>query len=199
VPRRHSCRRLFRGKIQIVNPALTVILFALAATCSAQLPRFEDHPVTKIFMGTPAPPILATPQQRLYRTRIREGVAKGAGVWRDGQEQPGPNFAGHYIIIEWYCGSPCAMNAVVDAITGKIYGPPMSHGLDLPGIAPGDPAPCARWGPAIVKFRIDSRLMIVEASPDLPEDKINYRHYFLWENNRWKLLRRIPLAPCAPQ
>jgi hypothetical protein len=30
-----------------------------------------------------------------------------------------PNFAGHYIIIEWSCGSPCQMNAIVDAINGK--------------------------------------------------------------------------------
>ena len=169
-----------------------------SAQPSNQLPRFEDYPVTAIFTGTPAAPILATPQQRLYRTRIREGVAKGAGVWRDGQEQPGPNFAGHYIIISWYCGSPCEMNAIVDAATGKIYGPPMSHGLDLPSIAPGDPDPCPKWGQAIVKFRLNSRLMIVEAGTDLREDKINYRHYFLWENNRWKLLRKVPLAPCAP-
>jgi hypothetical protein len=29
------------------------------------------------------------------------------------------NFAGHYILFSWGCGSPCQMNAIVDAITGK--------------------------------------------------------------------------------
>jgi len=29
------------------------------------------------------------------------------------------NFAGHYILFSWTCGSPCKMNAIVDAITGK--------------------------------------------------------------------------------
>jgi hypothetical protein len=174
------------------------ILLALAAAwiAPAQIPRFEDYPVTEVFNGTPAAPILATPQERLYRTRIREGVSKGAGVIREGIERPGPNFAGHYIVIEWYCGSPCAMNAMVDAITGKIYGPPISEGLALPVIAPGDPDPSPQWGPATVEFRLNSRLMIIDANPNFPNDKINYRHYLLWENNRWKLLRRVPLAPC---
>ena len=30
-----------------------------------------------------------------------------------------PNFAGHYILFNWGCGSPCQMNAIVDAINGK--------------------------------------------------------------------------------
>ena len=197
VPRRQSCRRVFRDKIRTVR-LRTLIALAAAWTASAQNPRFEDYPVKDIFTGTPAAPILATPQQKLFRTRIREGASKGTGVMRDGKEQAGPNFAGHFIIVEWYCGSPCAMNAMVDAITGKIYAPPISEGLVLPVITPGDPDPCPQWGPATVKFRLDSKLMIVEANPNFPKDKMNYRHYLLWENNRWKLLRRVPIAPCTP-
>jgi hypothetical protein len=173
-------------------------LLAISTVSAQQIPKFEDYPVTKIFTGTPAAPILATPQQRLYRTRIREGVSKGEGVWRDGQEQPGPNFAGHYIIISFGCGSPCELNAIVDAATGKIYNPPISQGLQLPGIAPGDPEPCPQWGQANVKFHLNSKLMTVEANTDWPADKRNYRHYFLWENNQWKLLQKVPIAPCAP-
>jgi len=173
-------------------------LLAISLAQAQRLPKFEDYPVKEIFAGTPAAPILETPQQRLYRTRIREGVSKGVGVLRDGTEQPGSNFAGHYIVIEWYCGSPCAMNAIVDAATGKIYNPSLSADLGLPGIAPGDPEPCPQWGPADVKFHLNSKLMIVEANADWPKDKHNYRHYFLWENNQWKLLQKVPIAPCAP-
>jgi len=157
-------------------------LLAMGIFQAQQLPKFEDYPVKEIFTGTPAAPILATPQQRLYRTRIREGVSKGAGVWRDGQEQPGPNFAGHYFVIEWGCGSSCAMRAIVDAVTGTIYNPPMSHNLDPSFLSPGDPRQCM-VSPANLEFRIGSRLMIVEANTDWPKDKHNYRHYFLWENN----------------
>jgi hypothetical protein len=115
------------------------ILLALAAawTAFAQIPRFEDYPVTETFKGTPAAPILATPQERLYSARIREGVSKGLGVMRDGIEKPGPNFAGHYIVVSWLCGLPCELNAIVDAVTGRIYGPPLSEGLALPVIMRG--------------------------------------------------------------
>lgn len=30
-----------------------------------------------------------------------------------------PNFAGHYIIVSWGCGSPCQMNALIEAKNGK--------------------------------------------------------------------------------
>jgi hypothetical protein len=72
-----------------------------------QAPRFEEYPVTDIFHGIPAAPKLTTPMERLYRTRIREGVTKGIGVMKEGIEQAGPNFAGHYIVVTWGCGSPC--------------------------------------------------------------------------------------------
>ena len=63
----------------------------------SQLPRFEDYPVTDVFRGTPAQPVLADAEQREFRTRIREGVNKGYGVWEGtaGKDRPGPNFAGH--------------------------------------------------------------------------------------------------------
>jgi hypothetical protein len=184
-------------KIQIVIARQLLPLLAISIASAQQLPRFEDYPAKEVFTGTPAAPILVTPQQRRYRTRIREGVAKRAGVWRDGQEQPGINFAGHYIIIEWGCGSPCVMNAIVDAVTGKIYNPPISHDLALPNTSPGDPMRCLP-SPATLKFRLNSSLMIVDASPNLSNDKNNYTHYFLWENNQWRLLRKVPLTPCAP-
>ena len=94
-----------------------------------ETPRFEDYMVTEMFTGTPAPPILATPEQRMYRTRIRNGVSTGADVWIGSYKNPikgkGPNFAGHYFVIRWGCGSQCVMMAVVDAATGIVYKPPL--------------------------------------------------------------------------
>jgi hypothetical protein len=174
-------------------------LLAISIAQAQQLPKFEDYPVKEIFTGTPAAPILATPQQRLYRTRIREGVAKGAGVWRDGQEQPGPNFAGHYFVIRWMCGSPCGMTAIVDARTGQIYNPPISEddgGGQMPFLLPEVILPDVKTGApwvADLEYRLNSRLMVVKAYDQTQQE--NYVHYFLWTNNRWTLLRRAPLAP----
>lgn len=84
-----------------------------------------------IFTGTPAPPILATPEQRMYRTRIRNGVLKGEGVVADSETKrlltkPETNFAGKYVVIIWGCGSQCVMMAVVDTATGIVYKPPLT-------------------------------------------------------------------------
>jgi hypothetical protein len=176
----------------VFRSVLAIVATSIALGQSVQdLPRFEDYPVTKLFAGTPVTPTLDTPEERTFRTRIREGVAKGVGVTRDGMEQPGPNFAGHYIIVEWQCGSPCGMMAMVDAATGKVFGLPLSKGFRLPDIGPGDQEGCMQWGYAVIEFRRNSRLMTVVANPDWKEHG-NHKHYFIWEADSWRLLRRVP-------
>ncbi len=120
-------------------------------------------------------------------------MANGDGVLRDGIEQPGPNFAEHYIGVTWRCGSPRGMMAIVDALTGKVYNPPLAEDLDLPSLYQEGYFPSV----ADVEFRQNSALMIVKANPN-PMKERNQTHYFLWENSRWKLLRRILMEPNEP-
>jgi hypothetical protein len=67
----------------------------------------------------------------------------------------------------------------------------------LPVKVPGDPDAFVPWV-AEVEFRLNSGLMIVKANPDPSKGRINYTHYFLWKNNRWTLLRRVPLKEVTP-
>lgn len=50
---------------------------------------------------------------------IDEAVAKG------------PNFAGHFVMVDWDCGENCKRHAIVDAVTGNVmaYGIPSETGL----------------------------------------------------------------------
>jgi hypothetical protein len=188
-----------------VGARITVALFAaltaaaniVLAQASAALPRFEDYPVSKIFTGKPAPPILVTAQEKMYRTRIREGVKTGQGILRDGKAQPGPNFAGHYIFVTWGCGSECGMAAIVDAITGRVYNPPLSPDFLLPLLPADDPANPDYFVPSVaeLEFRPNSKLMIVKANPNQFGGRAGYAYYLLWQDNRWRLLRRVPLPP----
>lgn len=43
----------------------------------------------------------------------------------------GPNFAGHFVMVNWACGENCQRHAIVDAVTGNImaYGIPSETGL----------------------------------------------------------------------
>jgi hypothetical protein len=121
-----------------VRASLVIVMLAMLQIARAQshtkrFPKFEDYPVKEVFNHTPHLPILVTPEQHRLRTRIREGVEKGSGVWINGewsreQNRPGPNFAGRYIVIVWGCGMACLMTAVSDAETGVVYNPPISDG-----------------------------------------------------------------------
>jgi hypothetical protein len=124
-------------------------------------------------------------------------VQKGWGVDREGKEDvAGPNFAGHYIIVQWGCGSPCIMMVVVDASTGDVLPPPISAGsggasaLTLPLLVTGDSAP---W-PAKIEFHLNSRLLIAKATSDMKRlPSSSYIYYFLLERNEWHLLSKVAL------
>jgi hypothetical protein len=113
-------------------PVLGVTAFAQGGTLRP--PRFEEYPAAEIFKGRPAPPVLDTPDELEFKIVIRQGVTKGWGVFdgttRKEQRRPGPNFAGHYILMHFGCGdrafTDCLMAAIVDAKTGRVHAPPSS-------------------------------------------------------------------------
>jgi len=72
--------------------------------------RFSNFSVP-IYKGKLASPNFKTDKDAYgFRTQIRTQC-----------KQDGVNFAGHYTIVEWGCGSPCQQIAIVDRINGKIY------------------------------------------------------------------------------
>ncbi len=105
---------------------------------------FDRYSVQRVYKGQPAQPKLITPEQRGFRTVLRNGARKGA------------NFAGHYTIVEWGCGSNCVAFAVIDAINGKVYD------RDLPEM--DDQYPCG------LLYKARSTLLVVEKSPTLTAD-----------------------------
>jgi hypothetical protein len=154
-------------------------------------PRFEDYPVTEMFTDTPAAPVLSAPEELRYRTVIRQGVSKGWGV-EDGitgteATGPGSNFAGHFIVIKWGCGTDCGEMAIVDAKTGRIFQPPFA-GKDASYFT----YPTRFMYPP--QFRGDSNLLILpnacaDATP------VCGTYYFVWERSRWRVVHREPLPP----
>jgi hypothetical protein len=98
------------------------------------------------------------PDALKFKTNLIEGV-KG-----------GPNFAEHYTIISWGCGTMCQVVAIVDNRDGAVYFPITSTlGID---------------------FRIDSNLLIVDPSWKIQENFGEYEipdwahpRYYIWENN----------------
>lgn len=179
----------------------TCVLTFVAGAQPHGLPRFEDFPARDVFIGIAANPRLTTAEERRFRTVIRQGVMKGWGVADGitGKEMagPGPNFAGHYIIVTWGCGSPCLMAAIVDLKTGHVYPPPFHHGpghsyFQVPWAFPMEPP---------LSFRLDSRLLIANICEELETadsggqavytSKRCGAHYFVMSDDGPKLVHKV--------
>jgi len=145
-------------------PACFFSLVAVTAVASESLP-FDKYP-SRIFRGKPAVPQLRTPLALEHRTAIRNGAKHG------------PNFAGHYTVVDWGCGTSCGVYVIMDARTGEIHEPPeISKGVDL-GIA----------GP---EFRPNSKLMVVASCP--PPEVYGFknceRKFCKWDGSHLVLIK----------
>jgi hypothetical protein len=157
------------------------ILLALPVTYgfAAELPRFADYPAGEKFTGKPAPPILSSGEARRYGTMIRQRAATG------------PNFAGHYTIATWGCGSTCIGFAVVDARSGTVYfHPEVSRAMQVPYQVEN-----------VLQFRPDSRLLVIAGETEGPKDRSSTgKFYYEWKGDRFSLIAKsdIQLEAGAP-
>jgi hypothetical protein len=71
-------------------------------------PQFSDYRVKHVYRGEPAKPII-TREFRTFRTMIRLGADSDV------------EFAGHYTVPRWGCGTGCNGFVIVDSLSGKIY------------------------------------------------------------------------------
>jgi len=133
-------------------------------------PSFESYAVKRLYRGAPASPILSK-DQRTFRTVIRRGAKSPV------------EFAGHYTLPRFGCGTGCSAFYIVDSINGKVC-----NGLaiaDLPGQwlgkQSGDP-------PEHVQFLPSSRLFKVNGCPN--ERDCGYYDYVMIEGEGLKLVQK---------
>ncbi len=137
-------------------------------------PRFSDYPMALTFSGNVAPvDLFSDPDARRFHTRLTEGV-KG-----------GPNFADHFILVTWECGTDCNIIAVIDAKTGAVT---FGGGFD-----------------AGISFRRDSRLVILNPEEvvaqgwqfpnDCEQPGIPETTYLEWTGNAFRTI--LVSDPCA--
>ncbi len=139
-----------------------LILFAFLQ--QGKLPRFEDYTVSDSFKGKPAIiDFKDNRHARHFRTVIREGVHKGA------------NFAGHYTLVYWGCGTSCQEYAIVNLKNGKVYMPSELLGM-------------ASYG---FMYRLNSRLLIIDPIDtsiinDFDNKIPNWltTRYYLWDGDK---------------
>ncbi|MFH5254205.1 hypothetical protein ACGTRS_23515 [Burkholderia semiarida] len=149
---------------------------AAAAACAS--PAFDRYPASA---GARAPrkpagaPRFAGSEARRYRTVIRDAFAQPA------------NFAGHYRVAIWGCGTDCRNFAILDKNTGATYTMP---GVKAVSGVMGN-------GDERVDFRVGSRLLIVAGCFNDDCDAGNAkaaRFFYEWTGTRLRPVGTCPLA-----
>jgi hypothetical protein len=139
------------------------------SSAAAFKPRFAEFAVHERFTARPAPAILSTSEARNFRTVLREGARNG------------PNFAGHFTIVQWGCGTQCWEGAVVDGKTGRVF--------QLPSL---DKTRDSFFESTWLHFQPDSRLLIMCTNCRLWADRECDQRYFVWNGDSFKEIRRQP-------
>ena len=146
-------------------------------------PRFEDYPAKRYTGPNAVPDVLSDPRSRSYRTQLR------------GWATEKPNFAGHYILATWGCGTGCTQIAVIDAASGKVFHP---AGVRTTSVADVDaelldtddnPSP-RRADFGSLRYRAESRLLVLFGTPERKENR--GISYYVWEDDTMKRIRFVP-------
>jgi hypothetical protein len=91
--------------------SLFAVLMFILSTQSAiaqRTPLFRDFPSGPVYVGPHSEPDLSSRDAYAYRTRLREAAREDV------------NFAGHYRVVTWGCGTSCAFGGVVDVVSGRV-------------------------------------------------------------------------------
>jgi hypothetical protein len=156
-----------------VNFHLRIILIVLLGVmATAEQWPFQAYPAV-VSKHKPVSLKLETPRAKQYIPVIRKAVRHG------------PNFAGHYTVANWGCGTECAAFVIVDDSTGRVYEPPeIARGVDL-GLGDTEPV-----------YRVDSSLMVLASCPDPKVYGLKNcrRNFYRWDGRKLILLSSEPVT-----
>ena len=99
--------------MKIKSILLTALLFAFSAHGFAQskTPTFSRYAAKVEKISNAKVDLKSHKYARLFRTNLRNAAKESV------------NFAGHFILTTWGCGTNCSQSAVIDARTGKVFFP----------------------------------------------------------------------------
>ena len=121
-------------------PLLLLVAWPTVA-CSSRLASYSDFPAA-LYKGRITPVRIVSHDDHEFRTMLRDASGQA------------PNFAGHYVLTSWGCGSPCIQTVAIDVRTGRTSWLPFTLCCWPTGV--DDPR----------QFRRDSRLLLLRGQRD---------------------------------
>jgi hypothetical protein len=158
---------------------IAVVILLLAFQAFAQkgrIPTFSQYPVKVEKAKARGIDFKRNPDARTFRTRLSEALAGGV------------NFAGHYVVAGWGCGTGCISGAIIDTRTGNVFWPEQLSDI---GVWYGK----EDYADEPVKYHKNSRLLVIEGVPGGKEgqpDKPSGEYYYEWTNNRLRQIKFVP-------
>jgi len=136
-------------------------------------PKFEQYPASQDKLIKPAPVDLTDPKTRRFRT-VLKSCAKN-----------GPNFAGHYTVVGWGCGTSCVSFAIVDAKTGIVFFPQNISNISGVHLSADEFEPNTQstfWG---LRYIRGSQLLIIVGSIN-EDENLEGAFYYIFKDGALK-------------
>ena len=163
---------------RVILVAISCLILALSSIGqTSRQPSFGSYPAAVEKKQARSINFKGDAAARTMRTRLSEALAGGV------------NFAGHYIVAGWGCGTGCISAAIIDARNGDVYWP-------LPLYALGVWYDGQNYADEPVSYRKNSHLLIITGSPgvkDNEKEKPNGKYYYEWRGNDLRLIKFVPL------
>jgi hypothetical protein len=96
-----------------------------------------------------------------------------------------PNFAGFYSVVAWGCGSSCVSFAIVNRKTGRVIFPDRISNVSGVDLNADDFLPNANTGYWGLRFRLNSRLLVLVGAIN-EDEKRQGAFYYVMENDHPK-------------
>jgi hypothetical protein len=154
---------------------LMILTLAKCLAASSQPPKFDDFPADVSPRAPYVSPLISSPFQKRFRTQIIRQSHRPA------------NFAGHFRVAEWGCGSSCVQIAIIDLDTGRVSDGPfkiLSYGIPY----------SYEGGDDQLEYRRESRLLIARGCPS---DRDCGTHYYEWRDRSFIEVRFVPSGPVS--
>jgi hypothetical protein len=156
---------------------LTALLLAFSSIGYAQstTPTFKQYAVKVEKNRNVKVNLKSHKEANRFRTNLRNAAKEGV------------NFAGHYILTTWGCGTNCSVSAIIDARNGRVFFPDQLEGAGF-GFCelPDDTEPLV--------YQADSRLLVLSGFKGGDLNLENGRcgiYYLEWTGTNFKQVKFV--------
>jgi len=162
--------------LRLMTTAIVMVLSAYNADSQTLRPSFSKFPAAVEKAQARSVNFKNDAAARSFHTRLSEAFRGGV------------NFAGHYIVAGWGCGTGCISGAIIDARNGKVLWPLEFNALGV--WYDGN-----NYVDKPVEYRRNSRLLIIRGSPGVKDNEREFpngEYFYEWTGRDLRFVKFIP-------